>query len=48
MQRFKSIDGLTNHSISRIDITREAFIMALTQHTNDYWNDKDKVKIKKD
>lgn len=34
------IDGLTNHSVSRIDITKEAFIMALTQHANSYWNDK--------
>lgn len=47
-QSVGGVDGLTNHSISRIDITRESFIMALTQHTNDYWNDKDKVKIKKD
>ena len=39
-QSVGGVDGLTNHSISRIDITREAFIMALTQHTNDYWNDK--------
>ena len=28
------VDGLTNHSVSRIHITRDAFIMALTQHTN--------------
>ena len=34
------VDGLTNHSISRIAITKEAFIMALTQHTNEVWNDK--------
>ena len=40
------INGLTNHSISRIDITRESFIMALTEHTNDYWNDKLKQKQK--
>ena len=38
------VDGLTNHSISRIDITRDAFIMALTQHANDYWNEKQKIK----
>ena len=36
------VDSLTNHSISRIDITKEAFIMALTEHYNDYWNDKPK------
>ena len=33
------IDSITNHSISRIDITRDAFIMALTKHVNDYWRD---------
>ncbi len=31
------VDGLTNHSISRIQITKEAFIMAMTKHFNDYW-----------
>ncbi len=31
---------LTNSVISRIDMTREAFIMALTQHINKVWNDK--------
>ena len=40
------VDGLTNHSISRIDITKESFIMALTQHTNEFWNDKPKEKTK--
>jgi len=34
------ISFLTKDEISRIDITREAFIMALTQFTNDVWNDK--------
>lgn len=41
------VSGLTNESISRIQITKEAFIMALTKHYNDYWNDKPKEKIKK-
>ena len=34
------ISFLTNNVISRIDMTREAFVMALTQHTNEVWNDK--------
>lgn len=34
------ISFLTKNVISRIDITREAFIMALTQHINEVWNDK--------
>lgn len=42
------IDGLTNHSISRIDITREAFVMALTEHAHEYWSEKNRQKIKKD
>lgn len=35
------ISFVTNGIISRIDLTRDAFIMALTQHTNDVWNDKE-------
>ncbi len=38
------IDNITNHSVSRIDITRDAFIMALTKHVNDYWKDKENIK----
>ena len=34
------ISFLTNNIISRIDLTREAFVMALIQHTNAIWNDK--------
>ncbi len=34
------ISFLTNDVIGRIDQTREAFIMALTQHINEVWNDK--------
>lgn len=34
------IGFLTKDVISRIDITRDAFIMALTQHINEFWNDK--------
>lgn len=33
------ISFLTNDAISRIDITREAFIMALTGQINDVWKD---------
>ena len=33
------INFLTNGVISRIDLTREAFIMALTQYINEIWND---------
>ena len=32
---------LTNDVVSRIDTTKEAFIMALTQHINEVWNDKE-------
>ena len=45
-QSVGGVNGLTNHSISRIDITRESFIMALTEHANNYWNDKDNTKQK--
>ena len=34
------ISFLTDDVISRIDMTREAFVMALTQHTNEICNDK--------
>lgn len=34
------ISLLTKGVISRIDLTKEAFVMALTQFTNDVWNDK--------
>lgn len=34
------ISFLTNDVISRIDLTREAFIMALIQHISEVWNDK--------
>lgn len=34
------ISFLTNDVISRIDLTREAFVMALTQFINDKWTDK--------
>ncbi len=34
------ISFVTNGIISRIDLTRDAFIMALTQHINKIWNDK--------
>lgn len=40
------ISFLTNGVISRIDLTREAFIMALTQHINEIWNDKKVLKLK--
>lgn len=43
------VNSLTHDSISRIDITREAFIMAMTQHANgNVWKDdkKEKYKIK--
>lgn len=33
------ISFLTNDTISRIDITREAFIMVLTGQINDVWKD---------
>lgn len=35
------ISFLTNNVINRIDLTKEAFIMALIQYTNEVWNDKD-------
>lgn len=35
------ISFLTNDVISRIDLTKEAFVMALTQYINEVWNDKD-------
>ena len=38
------VDGLTNHTISRIDITREAFTMALIEQCQDYWTEKDRNK----
>ena len=34
------ISFLTNNVINRIDLTKEAFIMALTQYINEIWNDK--------
>lgn len=34
------ISFLTNNVIDRIDMTREAFTMALIQHINNFWNDK--------
>ena len=33
------ISLLTKDVISRIDITKEAFIMALTSQINNYWKD---------
>ena len=33
------VSALTHDVISRIDITKEAFVMALTQHINDFWKD---------
>lgn len=33
------INFLTHEVISRIDLTRDAFIMALTQHINEVWKD---------
>lgn len=38
------ISFVTNGVISRIDMTKEAFVMALTQHTNEVWNDKKVLK----
>ncbi len=38
---------LTNGVVSRIDQTKEAFVMALTQHINDVWNDKPVLKKEK-
>lgn len=34
------INFITNEVVSRIDLTKYAFIMALSQHTNKIWNDK--------
>ena len=34
------INFVTKGIINRIDLTKEAFIMALTQHINEVWNDK--------
>lgn len=34
------ISFVTNGIISRIDLTKEAFIMALSQHVNAIWHDK--------
>lgn len=34
------VNFLTDGVISRIDLTRDAFVMALTQHVNEVWNDK--------
>lgn len=34
------ISFVTNGVISRIDLTKEAFIMAMSQHINNIWNDK--------
>lgn len=34
------ISFLTNNVIDRIDMTKEAFTMALIQHINNFWNDK--------
>lgn len=34
------ISFLTDHVIDRIDMTRDAFVMALTQHINEIWHDK--------
>ena len=40
------ISFLTNNVINRIDITREAFIMALTTQINELWTDKKLTKKK--
>ena len=34
------VSFLTHNVIDRIDLTKDAFIMALTQFVNDVWNDK--------
>lgn len=34
------VSFITNGVITRIDQTRDAFVMALTQHINQIWNDK--------
>ena len=33
------ISFLTHEVINRIDLTRDAFVMALTQHINEVWKD---------
>ncbi len=38
------ISFVTNGVISRIDLTKEAFLMAFTQHINEVWNDKKSMK----
>lgn len=38
------ISILTGEVVSRMDLVREAFVMALTQHINETWNDKNKSK----
>lgn len=38
------VNFLTNGIISRIDQTRDAFVMALVQHTNKFWTDKKVLK----
>lgn len=38
------ISFVTNGVITRIDMTKEAFIMALSQHINEVWNDKKVLK----
>lgn len=38
------ISFVTSGVITRIDMTKEAFIMALSQHTNEVWNDKKVLK----
>ena len=41
------VNSLTNESISRIQITKEAFVTALTTHVHKYWSNKDEnVKAK--
>ncbi len=39
------VNSLTNDSISRIQITKDAFVMALTNHAHDYWSDKEDNKV---
>lgn len=34
------ISYLTKNAISRIDLNKEAFTMAMVQYVNDFWNDK--------
>lgn len=38
------VSFITNGVITRIDQTRDAFVMALTQHINQVWNDKKMLK----